>query len=157
MDGVNNSSPEWCSPANPYLSVTSDSSHKIVWRKRGTRYAAHNFQKRHRYGEGMVVWADIIHNGRTSFHIFHRGTVISLQNCREIIINHVRFFSFRFNFRVEWYVKVELLKTTYTKLCNTKISIISSYTYRNITFLKKKYRKGCLLNSNIVLELSDTA
>lgn len=74
------------------FTVTSDSGHQLLWRERGTRYAPQNVQERHRYGQGVMVWAGIMHNAKTPLHIFERGTVTSQRYCREIVLDHVRLF-----------------------------------------------------------------
>ncbi|GFX09369.1 transposable element Tc1 transposase [Trichonephila clavipes] len=39
-----------------------------------------------------MVWAGIMLNSRTLFHIFERGDIASQQYCREIILDHVHIF-----------------------------------------------------------------
>ncbi|GFX71943.1 transposable element Tcb2 transposase [Trichonephila clavipes] len=69
-----------------------DSGHQLPWRERRTRYAQKFVCERDRYGPGVMVWAGIMHNGRTPFHIFVRGSVTSQWYFREIILDHVRIF-----------------------------------------------------------------
>ncbi|GFX31015.1 transposable element Tcb1 transposase [Trichonephila clavipes] len=73
------------------LGVTSYSGHQLLWRERRTRYAQKNCEH-NRYGQGVMLWTGIMHNGRTPLHIFERGSVTSQRYCTEIILDHVRTF-----------------------------------------------------------------
>lgn len=74
------------------FSLTSDSGHQLLWRECGKRYAPQFVSERDRYAPGVMVWAGIMHNGRTPLHIFERGSVTSQRYCNEIILGHVRLF-----------------------------------------------------------------
>ncbi|GFV11086.1 transposable element Tcb2 transposase [Trichonephila clavipes] len=72
--------------------MTNDSGHQLLLRERGTRYAQKFVSERDRYDPGVMVWAGIMHNGRTLLHIFERGIVTSQWYCREIILDNVRIY-----------------------------------------------------------------
>lgn len=74
------------------FTVKSDSGHQLLWREKGTRYAPQNVHEADRYGRGVMVWAGIMHNGRTPLHIFDSSTVTSQRYYTEILLGHVRLF-----------------------------------------------------------------
>ncbi|GFY69388.1 hypothetical protein TNIN_260201 [Trichonephila inaurata madagascariensis] len=73
------------------FSVTSDSDHQLRRGERGTRYEQKIVFENDPYGPGVMVWSSIMHNGRTSLHIFDRGSVSSQRYCKESILDQSQF------------------------------------------------------------------
>ncbi|GFX86268.1 transposable element Tcb2 transposase [Trichonephila clavipes] len=75
------------------FSTRSDSQRVLICREIGTRFYTSNNKKRHHYGgPGVLVWGDIMLNGRTELHIFDRGSVTGDLYCEEAFISHVHLF-----------------------------------------------------------------
>ncbi|GFV99932.1 transposable element Tcb2 transposase [Trichonephila clavipes] len=75
------------------FSTRSDSQRVLIWREIGTRFYTSNIKERHCYGgPGVLVWGDIMLNGRTELHIFDRGSVIGDHYCEEVLLPHVRLY-----------------------------------------------------------------
>ncbi|GFT58892.1 transposable element Tcb2 transposase [Trichonephila clavipes] len=75
------------------FSTRSDSQSVLIWREIGTRFYTSNIKKRHHYGgPGVLVWGNIMLNGRTELHIFYRGSVTGNRYCGEVLLPHVRLF-----------------------------------------------------------------
>ncbi|GFV07600.1 transposable element Tcb2 transposase [Trichonephila clavipes] len=75
------------------FSTRSDSQRVLIWREIGTRFYTSNIKERHHYGgPGVLVWGDIMLNGRTELHIFDRGSVTGDRYCEEVLLPHVRLF-----------------------------------------------------------------
>lgn len=73
------------------FSLQTDSRRTLIWREQGTRYNPRNIQERDQYGGGgVLVWAGIMLNGRTSLHIFEGGTVNARRYIDEVLDPHVR-------------------------------------------------------------------
>ncbi|GBN62014.1 hypothetical protein AVEN_171292-1 [Araneus ventricosus] len=75
------------------FSLNTDSRRTFIWREPGTRYLPSNVREIDHYGGGgLMVWADIMLDGRTPLHVFERGTVIGVRYRDEILQPYVRLF-----------------------------------------------------------------
>ncbi|GFT66481.1 hypothetical protein TNCV_2966751 [Trichonephila clavipes] len=73
------------------FTVTSDFDYQFVRRERGTHYTAQNVQECHQQGPGVMVWAGIMHNVKTPYHIFEELPSF-LRYCRKIFLVMFVFF-----------------------------------------------------------------
>ncbi|GBM18228.1 hypothetical protein AVEN_39000-1 [Araneus ventricosus] len=75
------------------FSLTPDSRRAFIWREPGTLYLPSNVREIDHYGSGrLMVWAVIMLDGRTPFHVFKRGTVTGVRYGDEILESYVRLF-----------------------------------------------------------------
>ncbi|GFW49853.1 transposable element Tc1 transposase [Trichonephila clavipes] len=64
-----------------------------VGREPGTRYLPSNVREIDNYGgEGLIVWAGTMLDGRTLLHVFERGSVIGVRNRDEVLEPYVSLF-----------------------------------------------------------------
>lgn len=71
--------------------MNSDYKHQLVLKKRGIRSHRKNVQETYSYDRGVIVWANIMHNGRIPLNIFEEGTVTSQWYFTDALHGHVRF------------------------------------------------------------------
>ncbi|GFU67204.1 transposable element Tc1 transposase [Trichonephila clavipes] len=58
------------------FSLSSDCRRQLIWRESGTAYRPENIQEKDRYPTcSIMVWADIMINGRTRLHAVANGTM----------------------------------------------------------------------------------
>ncbi|GBO22614.1 hypothetical protein AVEN_135717-1 [Araneus ventricosus] len=68
------------------FSLNTDSGRAFIWREPGTRYLPSNVRVIDHYGgRGLMVWAGIMLDGRTPFHVSERGTVTGVRHRDEIL------------------------------------------------------------------------
>lgn len=75
------------------FSLDTDSRRVFIWREPGTRYRHSNIRERDRFGGGgIMVWAGIMLNGRTSLHVFEGGSLTGQTYRDRILEPYVRLF-----------------------------------------------------------------
>ncbi|GFT40166.1 transposable element Tcb2 transposase [Trichonephila clavipes] len=73
------------------FSLSSDCRRQLIWRESGTAYRPENIQEMDRYPTcSIMVWADIMINGRTRLHVFANGTMTGQRYIDEVLLPHVR-------------------------------------------------------------------
>ncbi|GFW29248.1 cubilin [Trichonephila clavipes] len=74
------------------FSLSSDCRRQLIWRESSTAYRPENIQERDRYPTcSIMVWADIMINGRTRLHVVANGTMTG-QRYIEVLLPHVSLF-----------------------------------------------------------------
>ncbi|GFV12615.1 transposable element Tcb2 transposase [Trichonephila clavipes] len=72
--------------------LSSDCKRQLIWRKSGTAYRPENIQEKDRYPTcSIMVWANIMTNGRTRLHVVANGTMTG-QRYIDVLLPHVRLF-----------------------------------------------------------------
>ncbi|GFW70663.1 transposable element Tcb2 transposase [Trichonephila clavipes] len=75
------------------FSLSSDCRRQLIWRESGTAYHRENIQEKDRYPTcSIMVWANIMINGRTRLHVVANGTMTGQRNVDEVLLPHVRLF-----------------------------------------------------------------
>ncbi|GFY14483.1 transposable element Tcb2 transposase [Trichonephila clavipes] len=75
------------------FSLSSDCRRQLIWRESGTAYRPENIQEKDRYPTcSIMVWGDIMINGRTCLHVVANGTMTGRRYIDEILLPHVRLF-----------------------------------------------------------------
>ncbi|GFU79119.1 transposable element Tcb2 transposase [Trichonephila clavipes] len=75
------------------FSLSSDCRRQLIWRESGTAYRPENIQEKDRYPTcSIMVWADIMINGRTRLHVVANGTMTGQRYIDEVLLPHVRLF-----------------------------------------------------------------
>ncbi|GFU58747.1 transposable element Tcb2 transposase [Trichonephila clavipes] len=75
------------------FSLSSDCRRQRIWRESGTAYRPENIQEKDRYPTcSIMVWADIMINGRMRLHVVANGTMTGQRYIDEVLIPHVRLF-----------------------------------------------------------------
>ncbi|GBN66926.1 hypothetical protein AVEN_67930-1 [Araneus ventricosus] len=75
------------------FTLNTDSRRTFIWREPGSRYLSSNVLEIDHYGGvGLMVWADIMLDGRTPLHVFERGAVTGVRYRDEILEPYVRLF-----------------------------------------------------------------
>ncbi|GFU71759.1 transposable element Tcb2 transposase [Trichonephila clavipes] len=75
------------------FSLSSDCRRQLIWRESGTAYRPENIQEKDRYRTcSIMVWADILINGRTCLHVVANGTMTGQRYIDEVLLPHVRLF-----------------------------------------------------------------
>ncbi len=75
------------------FSLDTDSRRTFIWREPGTRYLPSNVREIDNYdGGGVMVWGGIMLDGRTSLHVFDRGSVTGVRYRDEVLEPYVRLF-----------------------------------------------------------------
>ena len=60
------------------LSFNNDSHRMFIWRESGSHYLPYDVREIDHYGGGgLIIWAGIMLDDRTLFHVFERGTMIA--------------------------------------------------------------------------------
>ncbi|GFX26949.1 transposable element Tcb2 transposase [Trichonephila clavipes] len=76
-----------------WLSLSSDCRRQLIWRESGTAYRPENIQEKDRYPTcSIMVWADIMINGRMRLHVVPNGTMTGQRYIDEVLLPHVRLF-----------------------------------------------------------------
>ncbi|GFV63106.1 transposable element Tcb2 transposase [Trichonephila clavipes] len=75
------------------FSLSSDCRRQLIWRDSGTAYRPENIQEKDRYPTcSIMVWADIMINGRTRLHVVANGNMTGQRYIDEVLLPHVRLF-----------------------------------------------------------------
>ncbi|GFX73447.1 transposable element Tcb2 transposase [Trichonephila clavipes] len=75
------------------FSLSSDCRGQLIWRESGTAYRPENIQEKDRYPTcSIMVWDDIMINGRTRLHVVANGTMAGQRCIDEVLLPHVRLF-----------------------------------------------------------------
>ncbi|GFS72732.1 transposable element Tc1 transposase [Trichonephila clavipes] len=75
------------------FSLSSDYRRQLIWRESGTAYRPENIQEKNRYPTcSIMVWADIMINGRTRLHVVANGTMTGQRYIDEVLLPPVRLF-----------------------------------------------------------------
>ncbi|GFV43247.1 transposable element Tcb2 transposase [Trichonephila clavipes] len=75
------------------FSLSSDCRRQLIWRESGTAYRPENIQEKDRYPTcSIMVWADIMINGRTRLHVVANGTMTGQRYIDEVLLPHVRLY-----------------------------------------------------------------
>ncbi|GFX41868.1 transposable element Tcb2 transposase [Trichonephila clavipes] len=75
------------------FSLSSDCRRQLIWRESGTAYRPENIQEKDRYPTcSIMVWADIMINGRMRLHVVANGTMTGQRYIDEVLLPHVRLF-----------------------------------------------------------------
>ncbi|GFY14484.1 transposable element Tcb2 transposase [Trichonephila clavipes] len=75
------------------FSLSSDCRRQLIWRESGTACRPENIQEKDRYPTcSIMVWADIMINGRTCLHVVANGTMTGRRYIDEVLLPHVRLF-----------------------------------------------------------------
>ncbi|GFY02153.1 transposable element Tcb2 transposase [Trichonephila clavipes] len=75
------------------FSLSSDCRRQLIWRESGTAYRPENIQEKDRYPTcSIMVWADIMINGRTRLHVIANETMTGQRYIDEVLLPHVRLF-----------------------------------------------------------------
>ncbi|GFY17986.1 transposable element Tcb2 transposase [Trichonephila clavipes] len=75
------------------FSLSLDCRRQLIWRESGTAYRPENIQEKDRYPTcSIMVWADIMINGRTPLHVVVNGTMTGQRYIDEVLLPHVRLF-----------------------------------------------------------------
>ncbi|GFU41419.1 transposable element Tcb2 transposase [Trichonephila clavipes] len=75
-----------------HFSVIIYWGHQLLWRERGTRYSQKFVCERDLYYPDVMLWAAILHNGRTQLHMSELGSVTSQWYFRKVVLDHIRIF-----------------------------------------------------------------
>ncbi|GFV39527.1 transposable element Tcb2 transposase [Trichonephila clavipes] len=71
------------------FSLSSDCRRQLIWRESGTAYRPENIQEKDRYPAcSIMVWADIMINGRTCLHVVANGTMTGQRYIDEVLLPH---------------------------------------------------------------------
>ncbi|GFV24459.1 transposable element Tcb1 transposase [Trichonephila clavipes] len=75
------------------FSLSSDCRRQLIRRESGTAYRPENIQEKDRYPTcSIMVWADIMINGRKRLHVVANGTMTGQRYIDEVLLPHVRLF-----------------------------------------------------------------
>ncbi|GFU85132.1 transposable element Tc1 transposase [Trichonephila clavipes] len=75
------------------FSLNTNSCRTFKWRKPGIRYLPSNVREIGNYGaRGLIVWADIMLDGRIPLHVFKRDSVTGVRYRDEVLEPYVCFF-----------------------------------------------------------------
>ncbi|GFU26736.1 transposable element Tcb2 transposase [Trichonephila clavipes] len=75
------------------FSLSSDCRRQLIWRECGIAYRPENIQEKDRYPTcSIMVWADIMINGRTRLHVVANGTMTGQRYIDEVLLPRVRLF-----------------------------------------------------------------
>ncbi|GFX85736.1 transposable element Tcb2 transposase [Trichonephila clavipes] len=75
------------------FSLSSDCRRQLIWRESGTAYRPENIQEKERYPTcSIMVWADIMINGRMRLRVVANGTMTGQRYIDEVLLPHVRLF-----------------------------------------------------------------